>query len=152
MAHDLHEHELRNITDEWLLFALEDVFPSKLTYRELHEHTRFSEWAIRRSMKRLEALGFVNAEWQFQQKPWGKLFRVKQFKLNGPVMEVAQANFLNEYFLTMDSNKLLFCSQCDPTSTQQFRAEDRWWDPDGGCLTGCGVRIQCFHDNKEGSK
>ena len=142
MTVDVQVKTMRNITDDRILFTLEDAFPIPLNYQQLHEATGHCELTLRKSMQRLEELGFVKSGRSYNGKRGGAK---KLFRLAGPEGDQITSIKLDLFFKELSPEMYLCCRLLFPDLSCQIRVEK----VQDVCLGGCGVRIQCYQDNKE---
>ena len=140
MTIDVQVKTMRNITDERILFTLEDAFPLPLGYEQLHKATGCHQRTLRKSMQRLEQLGFVET---------GRGYRgnrpIKLFRLAGPEGDRIASIKLDLFFKELPADTYLCCRLSFPDLSCLIRA-GKVRDL---CLGGCGLRIQCVKDNKK---
>lgn len=142
MTVDVQVQTMRNITDDRILFTLEDAFPFPLDYEQLHKATGHCQITLRKSMQRLEEFGFVVSGRSYNGKRGGAK---KLFRLAGPQGDRITSIKLDLFFKEFPSDTYLCCRLVFPDLSCQIRAEK----VQDVCLGGCGVRIQCYQDNQE---
>lgn len=135
---------LRTLTEERVLQVLEAAFPWWVDYQTLHAHTHIKDPKVLvKATRRLEELGFIKSGRGYNAHHRGRGKKV--FILNGPVREIAINNILNAFYQNLPEYAYLYCRINFPQLTHKVRVG---WIRQC-CMNGCGLRIQCYADNKE---